>query len=86
MLMQARKRRRAAPVVPPITLRWLAETSWQPTWSPAEVAAALGVSVWTVRRWIREGVLPATRLPGSNLLRVRVADVQAQMVDGKEKP
>jgi excisionase family DNA binding protein len=78
-----RRRRRAQPITtaPP---RW---SGWQPTGSPLEVALALGVSVYTVRRWIRKGDLPAARLPGSQLLRVRISDVQSRMVSlGKEVP
>lgn len=39
-----------------------------------EAQRALGVSYWTVLRWIREGRLQAIRLP-SRQLRVAKADV-----------
>lgn len=39
-----------------------------------EAQRALGVSYWTVLRWVREGRLPAMRLP-SGQLRVAKADV-----------
>jgi excisionase family DNA binding protein len=39
-----------------------------------EAQRALGVSYWTVLRWVREGRLEAIRLPGGQL-RVKKADV-----------
>jgi excisionase family DNA binding protein len=41
---------------------------------PTEVQRALGVSYWTVLRWVREGRLQAIRLPNGQL-RVAKADV-----------
>jgi excisionase family DNA binding protein len=34
------------------------------TESPADVARALGVSTWTVRRWMRTRKIPYTKLGG----------------------
>lgn len=45
--------------------------------SVAEVAALLKVTRRTVDRYIRGEHLPATRLPGGRLLRIRRADVEA---------
>ena len=47
-----------------------------PSYVSVDVAAALmGVSHWTVRRWITAGALPARKLP-SGALRVAVADLE----------
>ncbi len=45
--------------------------------SPEEVAEYLGVHVKTVRAWIRDGRLPARRVAGLRVLRVRSSDVEA---------
>ncbi len=47
------------------------------TLTPAEAAERLHVSVWTVRRWVRRGSLPAARLgtAPSALMRIRAEDV-----------
>jgi excisionase family DNA binding protein len=45
--------------------------------SPEEVAVRLGVNVQTVRAWIRSGKLPASRLAGRRVLRIREADIAA---------
>jgi excisionase family DNA binding protein len=45
--------------------------------SPEEVAEYLGVHVKTVRAWIRDGRLPARRVAGLRVLRVRFRDVEA---------
>lgn len=42
-------------------------------------AEILGVSVDTVRRRISDGTLPAERIEGSRLLRVRRTDVEAML-------
>lgn len=48
-----------------------------PSYVSVDVAAALmGVSHWTVRRWITAGALPARKMP-SGCLRVAVADLEA---------
>lgn len=47
-----------------------------PSYVSVDVAAALmGVSHWTVRRWITAGSLPARKLPSGGL-RVAVADLE----------
>lgn len=51
----------------------------------AEVAAACNVSVYTVRRWISLGVLPAAKVPvADGFLRFRIArrDVEAILAAG----
>jgi excisionase family DNA binding protein len=46
-----------------------------PSYVSVDIAAALmGVSHWTVRRWITAGALPARKLPSGGL-RVAVADL-----------
>jgi excisionase family DNA binding protein len=47
----------------------------EPMLTPAEGAALLGVSESTLRRWLREGLLPCVRLGHS--VRLRVADVKS---------
>jgi excisionase family DNA binding protein len=44
--------------------------------SPREVAARLGVNEQTVRAWIRSGKLPASRLAGRKVLRIRESDIE----------
>ncbi len=46
--------------------------AWMTT---AEVAAEWGRNVETVRRWIRDGQLPAHRTPGGRTLMVKRSDV-----------
>jgi excisionase family DNA binding protein len=43
--------------------------------TPREVAEALGLSVHTVRRAIRDGRIPAVRPLGGRTVRVRLDDV-----------
>ena len=50
------------------TQRWL---------SQAEVAEYLGVTTRTVRRYIAIGLLPASRIKGSRLIRIDRGDVDA---------
>lgn len=45
--------------------------------TPDEVAGRLGLKVRTVREWCRTGALPAWRLGGRGLLRVRESDLDA---------
>ena len=45
--------------------------------SPGEVAQRLGVNEQTVRVWIRSGKLPASRLAGRRVLRIRQSDIEA---------
>ncbi len=45
--------------------------------TPEDVAQRLGVNVQTVRAWIRSGKLPASRLAGRRVLRIRESDVEA---------
>lgn len=45
--------------------------------SPEAVAQRLGVNVQTVRAWIRSGRLPASRLAGRRVLRIRESDIEA---------
>jgi excisionase family DNA binding protein len=47
--------------------------------SLADVAVILRVSMQTVRRWIKEGKLPATKIGGENsrIIRVRREDLDA---------
>ena len=44
-------------------------------YSPEEAADYLGVHVKTVRNWIRAGRLPASRLAGQRVLRIRASDL-----------
>ncbi|CCH77731.1 putative phage excisionase [Nostocoides japonicum T1-X7] len=45
--------------------------------SLGEVAAELGITDRTVRNYVARGVLPAHRIKGSRLIRVRRSDVDA---------
>ena len=55
------------------------EAGWM---TPAEIAAEFRLSVETIRRWIRNGQLPAVR-PGQRALIVRRVDVQELIERGK---
>ena len=41
-----------------------------------EAAARKRLSHWTIRRWVKAGILAATRLPGG-ALRIRIEDIDA---------
>jgi len=47
--------------------------------SPQQVAAIMGVTDRTILRYIEDSVLPAVRLPGGRLWRIRRVDVDALM-------
>ena len=47
-----------------------------------EVAARMRVTRRTVERYIKNGHLPSTRLPGGRLLRIRRSDVEALLSAG----
>lgn len=49
----------------------------------AEVATEWGRNVETVRRWIREGQLPAHRTPGGRTLLVKRSDVLKTLERGR---
>lgn len=53
----------------------LAPTGSARLYSPEEAADYLGVHVKTVRNWIRSGRLPASRLAGQRVLRIRASDL-----------
>lgn len=52
-------------------------TEYDELLSPRQVAEMLGVTDRTVLRYIEDGGLPAVRLPGGRLWRIRRADVEA---------
>lgn len=54
-------------------------------YTPAEAAALLQVSVWTIRRRIRDGVLPAQKY-GPRTLRITDADLKAFMLRNRTVP
>ena len=45
--------------------------------TPEDVAQRLNVNAQTVRAWIRSGKLPASRLAGRRVLRIRESDIDA---------
>ncbi|WP_300082380.1 excisionase family DNA-binding protein [Propioniciclava sp.] len=51
------------------------EPAGQDYLTPAEFAAALSVSIRTVRNWIADGVVQATRV-GPRLIRIPTAEIQ----------
>jgi excisionase family DNA binding protein len=56
------------------------------TLTVAEAASKLGVTTMTVRRWIQDGRLPGTRIPGARAYRVRRADVEAAVSNSQVVP
>ncbi len=50
--------------------------------SPQQVAEIMGVTDRTVLRYIEDGVLPAVRLPGGRLWRIRASAVDV-LLTGK---
>jgi excisionase family DNA binding protein len=51
------------------------EAATRRLYSPEEAAEYLGVHVKTVRNWIRAGRLPASRLAGQRVLRIKSGDL-----------
>lgn len=51
--------------------------SSNPFLTVAEVAAHYRTTDRTVQRWIREGKLPAVRVPGGRSYRINKADIEA---------
>lgn len=66
------KRRKAGPVP-----RAEKHGTPDPWLSQAEAAAHLGVTTRTIRSYIARGLLPARRIEGSRLVRVRLSSVDA---------
>jgi hypothetical protein len=63
--------------MPRLNLTNLTTGGITPSYVSVDIAAALmGVSHWTVRRWITADALPARKLPSGGL-RVAVADLEA---------
>ena len=52
--------------------------------TPAEVAKQLGVTVSTVRRWLRSGYLPALKV-GPRAWRISKADLSAHIEQAKNR-
>ncbi len=50
-------------------------------YSPKEAASVLGVTPYTVAKWVREGWLPGRRL-GYKMVRIRGADIAAYLEAG----
>jgi excisionase family DNA binding protein len=50
---------------------------------PAEIAELTGMSIRTIRRWIRDEVLPSTKLGGARL--VATTDLQAVLSAPQDK-
>jgi len=64
------------------------ERAREPLYSPEEAAEYLGVHVKTVRAWIKNGRLPASRLAGQRALRIRASDLEGVLepVDPRDLP
>ena len=54
--------------------------------SPEQAAGELGVHIQTVRGYIRRGKLPAYRLAGERVIRIRRSDLQAFVAQPVEAP
>jgi excisionase family DNA binding protein len=50
--------------------------------TPEQAAGHIGVSPASIRRYIRNGLIPVHRLPGSNLLRLDVAELDEWVRSG----
>lgn len=61
------------------------EPAGQEYLTPAEFAAALSVSIRTVRNWIKSGVITATRV-GPRLIRIPTTEIQRVAVPIVEEP
>jgi excisionase family DNA binding protein len=68
------------PTEPQPVIELADDDSWMTT---AEVAAEWGRNVETVRRWTREGQLPAYRTPGGRTLMVKRSDVLKTLQRGR---
>jgi excisionase family DNA binding protein len=54
-------------------------------YSVDEIAERLKVSTFTVRRWLREGVLRGRKLPGTRSWRIPESDLQAFLSSERER-
>lgn len=63
----------------------LAHAQGQPEVGVAGAARYKDVSIVTIRRWIREGLLPAERV-GPRLIRIKLADLDALGKEVKPTP
>ncbi len=55
----------------------------QEWYTPEQVAERLQVSIWTVRRWLREGILAGVRLEGQ--WRISSEDIARFIADQRKK-
>jgi excisionase family DNA binding protein len=60
----------SSPITPPYEVKRLLV----PMLSPTEAAAIIGVNEATVRKWIKDGLLPCVRF--GRTIRLRVSDVR----------
>jgi len=51
-----------------------------------EVALKCGVHEMTVREWIKNGQLPAIRLPGGKAIRIRPEDLEERITEIQPTP
>ena len=55
--------------------------------TPAEVAERLGLHVYTIRRMIHDGRIPASRMGTGTHARLRIAEADLQaFIDGSKTP